>query len=57
MDKDHFLDPYCTFMYIESILKAGDGDNLELGDILDDGDVANETKVIPVFLMHGSTMS
>ena len=21
VDKDHFLDPYCTFMYIESILK------------------------------------
>ena len=48
VDKDHFLDPYYTFVYIESILKAGDGDNLETGDPLADGDIANESKVIPV---------
>ena len=36
VDKDHFLDPYCTFMYIESILKAVDGNNLETGDPPDD---------------------
>ena len=35
-DKDHFLDPYCTFVYIESILKAGDGDNLATGAPADD---------------------
>ena len=48
MDKDHFLDPYCTFIYIESILKMGDGDNLEVGAVVDDADVPNLTKVIPI---------
>ena len=48
MDKDHFLDPYCTFVYIESILKAGDGDDLATGDPADDADIADNTKVVTV---------
>ena len=48
VDKDHFLDPYCTFMYIESILKAGDGENLATGAPTADGDINNPSKVIPV---------
>ena len=48
VDKDHFLDPYCTFMYIESILKDGDGVNLATGAPPADGDINNESKVIPV---------
>jgi len=46
-DKDHFLDPYSTFVYIESILKKADGDNLATGDAAD-GDVAAESKVITI---------
>ena len=48
VDKDHLLDPYCTFVYIESILKDGDGDNLATGGPPADGDINNESKVIPV---------
>ena len=48
VDKDHFLDPYCTFVYIESILKDRDGNNPATGDPPADGDVNNESKVIPV---------
>ena len=48
VDKDHFLDPYCTFVYIESILKDGDGNNLATGAPAADGDINNESKVIPV---------
>ena len=39
VDKDHFLDPYCAFMYIE---------NLATGAAPDDGDINNKSKVIPV---------
>ena len=35
-------------MYIESILKDGDGDNLATGAPVVDGDINNESKVIPV---------
>ena len=45
VDKDHFLDPYCTFMYIESILKDGDGNNLATGAPTADGDINNKSKV------------
>ena len=47
-DKGHFLEPYCTFVYIESILKMGGGDDLEVGDVPNDGDIPDETKVIPI---------
>ena len=48
VDKDHFLDSYCTFMYIESILKDGDSNNLATGVPVADGDINKESKVIPV---------
>ena len=47
VDKDHFLDPYCTFVYIESILKMGAGGDLVMGDAADDM-IPDATKVVTV---------
>ena len=47
-DKDTFIDPYCTFIYIKSILTRADGTRMNpLGD-LEGGNVKNMYKVLPV---------
>ena len=47
-DKDTFIDLYCTFVYIESILTRADGTRMNpLGD-LEGGNIKNVYKVLPV---------
>ena len=47
-DKDTFIDPYCTFVYIESVLTRHDGTRMDpLGD-LEGGNVKDVYKVLPV---------
>ena len=50
-DKDTFIDPYCTFVYIESVLTNHDGTRMDpLADLEGgaDGTVKNKYKVLPV---------
>ena len=47
-DKDTFIDPYCTFVYIESVLTRHNGTRMNsLGD-LEGGNVKDIYKVLPV---------
>ena len=47
-DKDTFIDPYCTFVYIESVLTRHNGTRMDpLGD-LEGGNVKDVYKVLPV---------
>ena len=47
-DKDTFIDPYCTFVYIKSVLTRHDGTCMDpLGD-LERGNVKDIYKVLPV---------
>ena len=47
-DKHIIIDPYCTFVYIESLLTRPDGTRMNpLGD-LERGNVKNIYKVLPV---------
>ena len=60
VDKNHFLDPYCTFMYIELILKSEASKNMAKGApprLMEILMMKAKSSLSTVFLMHGSTMS
>ena len=49
-DKDTFIDPYCTFIYIESIIKLRDGTLLDTAaaDASTSNDAVANSKVLTV---------
>ena len=48
-DKDMFIDPYCTFVYIESVLTRHNGTHMNpLGDLEAGGSVKDIYKILPV---------